>query len=72
MGVLKTYGGVEVHIHFILKSALHGFQWLVSRGDRFNAADAGWARSTRFEDGENILSPPRIELRETACSAKGM
>ena len=43
MGVLKAYGGVEVHIHFILKSALYGFQWLASRRNQFNAAEALWA-----------------------------
>ena len=36
-------GGVEVQIHFILKSALYGFQWLASRSDQFNAAEAGLA-----------------------------
>jgi len=41
MGVLRAYGGVEVHIHFILKSAIYGFQWLASRRDRLNVAEAG-------------------------------
>jgi hypothetical protein len=43
MGVLKAYGGVEAHIHFILKSTLYGFQWLASRRNRFNAAEPLWA-----------------------------
>jgi hypothetical protein len=69
IGVQKAYERVEVHIHFILKLALYGFQWLTLRCNRFNAAEAGWApqpiyafrrRGKHFTSAENRTARNRL------------
>ena len=65
MGVFKAYGGVEVHIHFILKSVLYGFQWLASRRKRFNAAEAGWAPQPIYPFRRQGKYPTSAENRTT-------
>jgi hypothetical protein len=78
---MKTYGGVDVHTHVFLTSALVGGEWSDSHPGRFTPGErapgthwiGGWVNSrTGMDDVEKrkLLTLPGLELRPLGRPAR--